>query len=116
MLWFNYKQPPKYVIETVALGPKNAVMQSFDKNEVLSELDDLLRFCRKQEVGEEVITDINVKTLTYIKNCKKQKTPRNVQMTRKYLKENDLLAVPFDKGIGICLMKTDTYNENLTKL
>ena len=37
------------------------------------------------------------------------KTSRNIQMTKKYLKENDLLAIPFDKGIGICIMKKDTY-------
>ena len=30
-------------------------------------------------------------------------------LTNKYLKQNNLLAVPFDKGIGICLMKKDTY-------
>ena len=33
-------------------------------------------------------------------------------MTKKYLKDNDLdlLAIPFDKGIGICVMKKETYH------
>ena len=31
-------------------------------------------------------------------------------------KEKDLLAVPFDKGIGICVMKKGTYHENLNKI
>ena len=34
-------------------------------------------------------------------------------MTKKYLKEHDLLAVPFDKGIGICLMKCQSYENKL---
>ena len=34
-------------------------------------------------------------------------------MTSKYLKENDLVAVPFDKGVGICIMRRSTYNEKL---
>ena len=34
-------------------------------------------------------------------------------MTKKYLKDNDLLAVPFDKGIGICLMKKDSYHSKM---
>ena len=34
-------------------------------------------------------------------------------MTKKYLKDNELLAVPFDKGIGICLMKINTYNNKM---
>ena len=37
-------------------------------------------------------------------------------MTKKYLKENDLLAVPFDKGVGICIMRKTDYYENWIKL
>ena len=68
----NY-QPPKYVFETLALGPKNSILTKFDKNEVLAEADKLLKFCKAKEISAEIMTDINVKTLTYIKNCNKQK-------------------------------------------
>lgn len=34
-------------------------------------------------------------------------------MTKRYLNEKKLLAIPFDKGIGICLMKSDAYNRKL---
>ena len=34
-------------------------------------------------------------------------------MTKRYLKENNLLAVPFDKGTGICIMKKETYCNKL---
>ena len=37
-------------------------------------------------------------------------------MTKRYLKEHDLLAIPFDKGIGICLMKSTTYNYKLKNI
>ena len=53
------------------------------------------------------MTEINIKTLLYIK---KLKPSRNIAMTAKYLKEHDLLAVPFDKGVGICVMKRSVYN------
>ena len=75
-----------------------------------------MEFCRDKKVDEEVITDINIKTLSYIKNCEKQKSPRNLMLTRRYLKENQLLAVPFDKGIGICVMPTTTYDEKIKKI
>ena len=107
------KLPPKYVLETLSLGPKNSVLEKFHQNDVLCELDGLLKHCRDNNVNDELITDINVKTLTYIKNCKKQRSSRNIQMTKKYLKDNELLAVPFDKGIGICLMKINTYNNKM---
>ena len=33
-----------------------------------------------------------------------------------YLKANDLLAVPFDKGCGFCVMKKSSYREKLGEL
>ena len=48
--------------------------------------------------------------------CSKQKTPKNLLMTKKYLKERGLLAIPFDKGIGICLMKRETYENKMSDL
>ena len=34
-------------------------------------------------------------------------------MTCRYLKENKLAAIPFDEGIGVCLLTVDTYNNKL---
>ena len=108
--------PPAYVMATLALGPKNSVLDSFKPHDVLAELDDLLAYCRKNNVSEETISDINIKTLGYIKKCKKLKSSRNIQMTKRYLKDNDLLAVPFDKGVGICLMKKEDYCSKLNDI
>ena len=105
--------PPSYVLETLSLGPKNAVLDRFEPNDVLAELDGLLSFCKTNNVANETITDINVKTLNYIKQCKKLKSSRNVMLTKKYLKDHNLVAVPFDKGIGICIMKQETYKAKL---
>ena len=44
------------------------------------------------------------------------KTNRHLKMTLKYLKTNDLVAVPFDKGVGICLMKRQDYEQKLDKI
>ena len=80
------------------------------------ELDCFLEFCDKKGIHNETITEINIKTLNYIKKCKKIKESRNVILTKKYLKDKNLLAVPFDKGIGICLMTVDTYKKKMDKL
>ena len=88
--------PPAYVMETLSLGPKNAVLGKFDPKDVLAEVDGLLSHCKNRKIPDEIITDINVKTLNYIKKCKQMKTSRNITMTKKYLKEKDLLAVPFE--------------------
>ena len=37
-------------------------------------------------------------------------------MTKRYLREKDLLAVLFDKGTGICVMKRQTYISKLNNI
>merc|ERR1712121_444459 len=72
--------------------------------------------CKTNKVSDEMITDINVKTLAYIKRCKRMKSSRNIQMTKKYLKDHDLLAVSFIKGIGIFVMKKEDYHSKMDKI
>ena len=36
-------------------------------------------------------------------------------MTIKYLKNNDLLAIPFDK-VGICILKREKYEEKMSDI
>ena len=35
---------------------------------------------------------------------------------QKYLRDNALIAVPFDKGVGFCVMTKSTYAEKLEKV
>ena len=110
------KVPPKYVLETLSLGPKNPVSNKFEQKDILTELDCFLEYCKDNDIQEDAITDINIKTLNYIKKCKKLKESRNVVMTQKYLKSHELLAVPFDKGVGICLMKVKDYRQKMDSI
>ena len=80
------------------------------------ELDCFLEYCKDHYIPDETITDINIKTLNYIKKCKKLKESRNVVMTQKYLKTHNLLAVPFDKGVGICVMKVSDYKQKMDSI
>ena len=105
--------PPQYVLDTLALGPNNSILDKFNSKEMLAELDLLLKNCKNNNITSEVINDINAATMKYIKSCSKQKSPRNLVMTKKYLTENKLMAVPFDKGIGFCVMKADSYKKKL---
>ena len=109
--------PPLYVVETLSLGPRSAVLEDFDPKEVLAEIDNLLRHCKDNGkfLHDEWITGINVKTLNYMKKCKKLKTSRH-SLTKRYLKDNDYLALPFDKGVGICIMSKDNNKKKMDKL
>ena len=54
---------PKYVMETLSLGPRNAVLEKFDPKKLLAEIDGLLSHCKKYKISDDIGTDINVKTL-----------------------------------------------------
>ena len=110
------EEPPKYVLETLALGPKNSVLEKFDQKGVLAELDKLMNYCSEKGIEDDIVNNINVRTLNYIKACNKQKASRHVHMTKRYLKEKRLLAVPFDKGIGICLMTVECYKQKMMEI
>ena len=43
----------------------------------------------------------------------KQKVPNHIKLTREFLKKNELIAVPFDKGIGFCVMPVSSYQNKL---
>ena len=76
----------------------------------------MLSYCTENNVDESIVSDINIKTLAYVKKCSKQKPARNLTLTKKYLKDNDLLAIPFDKGVGICIMKRERYEAKMMEI
>ena len=76
-------------------------------------MDSFLYQCKINNVSSEIMNDIKVATFKYIKACSNQKAPSNIMLTKKYLNKNNLLAVPFDKGVGICLMKKETYENKI---
>ena len=110
------QNPPQYVLDTLALGPNNSILDKFSQKEMLADLDILLKKCQTDKVASEVINDINAASMKYIKACSKQKSPRHLMMTKKYLTQNNLVAVPFDKGIGFCVMKADCYKSKLNDI
>ena len=79
------RTPPSFVLDTLAMGPRNPVSDKFDPNDVLVELDRFMKHCEGKFIDKELLTDINVKTLNYIKKCKSLKCSRNLMLTKKYL-------------------------------
>ena len=72
--------PPKNALDTLALGPKNPVLEKFDQNVMLAEIDLLLKRFKEQNASNEIVSDKNITTVNYIKKCSKESIPRNVIM------------------------------------
>ena len=47
---------------------------------------------------------------------KQTPSDKSIEKARKYLKDNGLLAVPFDMGVGFCVKKQETYEKKLKDL
>ena len=110
------KTQPDYVIETLKYGPRNPILTRFDDKDTLCEMDLFLEYCETKLVKNESINDFNMHTHKYCKQAKTQVVPRNIQKTYEYLKESKLKAVPFDKGLGFCLMTEKDYHSRLEKI
>ena len=108
---FLLLKPPDYVLQVLSMGPKQPVMDDFRPKHLLAEVDIVLSRL-SDKCSPDTINQINIATIQYINECKKQKA----EMTKQYLLQNDLLAVPFDKGRGICLMKLATYHKKLQQI
>ena len=64
----------------------------------------------------EKLCEIEAAAKRYAKNVKPTLSDKGVGKARKYLKDSGLLTVPFDKGVGFCVMKKETYEKKLKDL
>ena len=53
---------PKFVLDTLSLGPKSAVLDHVNPKNILAELDLFHKFCKDGSVNDNIFTDINIKT------------------------------------------------------
>ena len=74
--------PPKNLLDTLALGPKDPVLENLDQRVSLAETDVLLNHLQDQNVSTETYSDINIATMNYLKKCSKQSIPRNLVTTK----------------------------------
>ena len=64
----------------------------------------------------EKLCEIEAAAKRYAKKVKQTHSDKGVEKARKYLKDNRLLTVTFDKGFGFCVMKKETYEKKLKDL
>ena len=69
----------------------------------------MIRYLREDNVPGEKLLEIDAAEKWYSKNIRETPLDRALAKMQKYLHHNALMAVPFDKGVGICVMKNSTY-------
>ena len=56
-----------------------------------------------------MINQINSLVVGYTNKIRETRQNNEIINVKMWLKDNDILAVPYDKGTGFCLMKRETY-------
>ena len=82
----------------------------------MADIDIFLSQLKNQKTSGETLCDIKATAKAYAKNVEQTPRDKAVEKTRDYLKDNGLLAVPFDKGVGFCIMRKQTYESTLESL
>ena len=100
----------------LAFGPKHPISDKFKELHFLAYIDSLIRNLRENNVSSEKLFEIEAVSKWYSKNIRETPFDRALAKVQNYLRDNALIAVPFDKGVGFCVMKKSTYVEKLEKV
>ena len=98
----------------LALGPKHPVRDKFNETHFLADIEFFLPDIKNRKVPREALCEIEAVAKAYAKRVKQTSSDKGVEKARKYLKSNGLVAVPYDKGVGFCIMRKDTYENKLS--
>ena len=106
----------QFVLDIPSLGHKHPVGDKFNEVHFLADVDKLVRELRENNTEGEKLSEIEASAMWYAKNIRETPKDRGVRKMHDYLKANDLLAVPFDKGCGSCAKKKSTYSEKFDEV
>ena len=104
---------PSFVLGVLSLGPKHPVRDKIDEIQYLAYVDKLVRELRENKTEVEKLCEIKAFAKLYAKNVRETAMDRVVKQVHDYLKAQDLLAVPSDKGCGFCVTKKPMYKKKL---
>ena len=107
---------PGFVKDLLAFGPKHPIRDKFKELHFLADIDSLKWTLRENNVQGKKLLEIEAAAKRYSKNIRETPLDRALAKVQKYLRDNALFAVPFDKGVGFCVMKKSTYAEKLEKV
>ena len=106
---------PNCVQQVLALGPKHLVRDKFNETHFLADIDIFLSDLKNRKLPGDALCEIEAVAKAYAKKVKQTPSDKGVEKTRKYLKSNGLVAVPYDKAVGFCVMRKETYEKKLSE-
>ena len=100
---------PNWVQQVLGLVPKRPVRDKLNEIQFLADIDIFLSDLKNRKVPAEALCEIiEAVAKDYAKRVKQIPSDKGVEKSRNYLKSNGFVAVPYDKGVGFCVMRKDT--------
>ena len=106
---------PNWVQQVLALGPKHPVRDKFNETHFLADIDIFLSDLKNCRLTGEALCEVGAVAKAYAKRVQQIPSDKSVEKARKNLKSNELVAVPYDKGVGFWVMRKDTYENKLSE-
>ena len=104
---------PGSVHEVLSMGPKHPIREKFNETPFLADIDIFLSQLKNQKTSGETFCENEAAAKAFAKNVRQTSRDKAIEKTRKYLKDNGLLSVPFHKGVGFCIMRKQRYESKL---
>ena len=98
------------------MGPKHSVRDKFKEMHFLADIDQLLVQLKTDSASSDSLDEVESAAHWYIKRIKRTPLDLAVERVGMCLRDHELLAVLFDKGVGVAVMKADTYWRNLSEV
>ena len=109
--------PPDFVLNVLSKGPRHPVRVKFDKLDFLAEMDMLIEHVECfTGPSENIINEINIKACQYVKKMECIREDMELSRMRKWLKQHQIKAVPYDKGVGFALMSQKGYDDRIDNI
>ena len=107
---------PDTIAAFLAFCPKYPVRDEFNELQFLADVDSLLHNLKQENAPHEKLDEVNPLALWYCKRMKQQREDPMLKKMKNYMNKNNIKTVPFDQGMGFCLMSQETYWRKLSDI
>ena len=96
--------------------PKHPIRNKFNETHFLADINIFLSQLINQKTSGGTLCELEAAAKAYAKNVRQTPRDKAVEKKGKYLKDNELVAVPSDKGFGFCIMRKQKSESKLESL
>ena len=90
---------PERLHEVLSMCPKHPIRDKLNETHFLADIDVFLSQLKNQKTSGETLCEIEAAAKTYARKVGQTSIEQAVEKTKKYLKDNGLLAVPLIRGL-----------------